>query len=92
MPTTKKNVTVSTFLSLLAWQPDGSESECECFYFLCTGCRLGDGQEMDFSPGSAQMQSLTVSPGQQELLALQSVAFYGIIEFRKGCRYTTGLF
>lgn len=47
---------------------------------------------MDFSLGSAQMQSLTVSPGQHGLLGLQSVAFHGIIEFRKGCRYTTGVF
>lgn len=46
---------------------------------------------MDFSTGPAQTQSLTVSPGQQGLLALQSVAFHGIIEFRKGCRYTTGV-
>lgn len=88
----KKNVAVTTSLNLLALQPDGSGSECECFNFLRGGCRLGDGQEMDFSPGPAQMQSLTVSPGQHRLLALQSVAFHGIIEFRKGCRYTTGVF
>lgn len=52
-PMTKKNVAVTTFLNLSALQPDRSESEC--FYFLSTGCRLGDGQEMDFSSGSVQM-------------------------------------
>ena len=61
------------------------------FIFLALAVGLGDGLEMDFLLGSAQMQSLTVSPGQHELLALQSVAFHGIIEFRKGCRYTTGV-
>lgn len=87
--TRKRNVTVATSLNLVAQQPVGSE--CECFYFLSTGCRLGDGQEMDFSLGSAQMQSLTVSPGQRGLLALRSVAFHGIIEFRKRCGYMLGV-